>query len=71
MHAKRESELHVPHDVGQSAAIVDGLAQISAVSLHAVFEGHVNVEPLAAPIHYPHTQIQEKKKYSIELTNLN
>lgn len=49
--AKRESELHVPHEVGQSAETVDGLAQISDVSLHAVFEGQVNVEPLAVPFY--------------------
>lgn len=48
--AKRESELHVPHEVGQSAETVDGLAQISDVSLHTVFEGQVNVEPLAVPL---------------------
>lgn len=50
MQAYRESELHVPHGVGQSAGIVDGLAQISDVSLHTVSDGQVNVEPVADPL---------------------
>lgn len=49
IHAKRPSELHIPQAGAQSNAII-GLLQISAVSLHAVFDGHVNVDPLAVPL---------------------
>lgn len=49
LHAKRLSKLHVPHDGGQSAGIVDGLPHISGELLQAVNDGQVYTAPDAAP----------------------
>lgn len=48
IHAKRLSGLHIPQLGAQSNAI-DGLLQTSGKSLHAVFDGQVNVGPFAVP----------------------